>query len=144
MAVHGDDLRFVREFDGGSILPEQFGHAEFIRLAWVLLDRAAIDVALPSLRNRLRAFAARHALAEGYHETRTGFFVREIARRRRSGPRCDDFAQFAAAHPDLLDASYIDAHYPAELLASERAREEWVPPAHRAVGRPAYRSEPHA
>lgn len=135
--MHGDDLRFVSDFDGGRVPPERFGHHEFLRLAWVLLERAAIDVATPALRHRLRAYAARHALADGYHETRTIFYLREIARRRRDGPACDSFAAFARHHAELLEPSFVEGHYPPGVLDGGQARDEWVPPPRRAVGAPA-------
>jgi len=78
----------------------------------------------------LRRFAEHHGAVERYHETITLFYLYEIQRRIPQQSRATSWHDFAAANPDLTSThpEFLGRHYPAAVLASDFARNHFVPP----------------
>jgi len=128
-----DDEEFLRRFENCSL--EDFRHRDHVRLAWVCLREHGCDGALDRVRSGIQRFATHHGAARKYHETMTAAWLALVAAAMEAAPTGDDFEQLLAAHPRLLDATALGEHYSAELLASDRAREAWVEPDLRPIGR---------
>jgi hypothetical protein len=129
MAADCPDLeRFVR----GEVDPAQFPHREHVRMAFEMLRRHDFAEAVLHYSRALRALTLRAGKPAAFHQTVTIAFLSLIAERMEDG--AGDFAEFARAHPDLLDKSALARWYRPERLASEAARRTFLlpePPAQR-------------
>jgi O-phosphoseryl-tRNA(Cys) synthetase len=103
------DEAFIRAFESGQIPPEDFHHADHVRLALAyLMDSASVADAAERMASSLRAFARAAGHEDKYHHTLTVAWVRLVAR--------------------LLDKSLPLAYYSNDRLFSREARERWVEP----------------
>lgn len=115
--------RFLR----GEIDPAAFPHREHVRMAFEMLRRHDFAEAVLHYSRSLRTLAARAGKPGAFHQTMTIAFLSLIAERMESRG-ADDFAAFAAAHPDLLEKSVLSRWYGAERLASPAARRTFLLP----------------
>lgn len=120
-----DDDEFLAAFEAAS-LPE-LHHRDHIRATWVALRRSGPAIGALRVAAGLRRFAAARGAATRYHETLTTFWIAAVARAMQGGDAAS-FAEFAAAHPALLDSRHALAFFRRETLASEVARVKWVAP----------------
>ena len=119
------DEEFIQAFE--ACVLSEFHHRDHIRAAWVYLRRYKDGEAASRMAEGIRRFARHHGAETKYHETVTRAWMRLVRRAFLDSPQEASFPAFIAAHPDLLDAHALEAFYSAELLASERARETWMP-----------------
>lgn len=115
---------------GDCSLP-QLSHENHVRTAWCLLRESGLIGALARYPELLRTFATSKGAPQIYHETITFAFVCLIHERMAAAPG-RPWRDFAAAHPELFEKDFLGRYYPADLLASERARRTfvWPPPPH--------------
>jgi hypothetical protein len=125
--VSAEDAAFVAAFEGGTLPPERFRHAEHVRLAWLMLREHDLPRALARFSAGLRRYAAALGKAERYHETITVAYLLLVHERRR---RHERFAGFRRRNPDLFSRSpcILERYYRPQTLASERARAGFVLP----------------
>jgi hypothetical protein len=129
----------VAAFETGSIAAAEFTHAAHIAVALSYLAESPPDQALSKMRESIRAFAAYHNVGNLYHETLTTFWMRLLDHVGRT---------YSVAEPDengrradlplwrrinLIVARWgnslpVQAHYSRKLIASDRARKNYVPP----------------
>lgn len=122
-----EDYAFARAFEVGDVTPQTFDHASHVRLAYIYLCDASMDVALDRFRGSLRTWLAHHAVDPSkYHETITRAWLMAVAHFMSEPHACDSSADFVARHPRLLDRALLLAHYSEELLFSPLARREFV------------------
>jgi len=132
-------------FEAGRVPDGDFTHADHVRVAWELLRRYPLGLALDQVTLGIRALAEQRGLPDLYHATITTFYVLAIADRMAMHRMADDgetgaaeistgemevFETFAARHPELLGPSraFLGAHYSPETLDSERAKRDFVLP----------------
>jgi len=125
-----DDLEFLRRFEAGEVLPDEFDHAAHVRLAYVYLCGHPIEAAAEKMKASLLAFLARLGMGEAkYHETITRAWVMAVRHFMSESPdSCPSAADFMRAHPQLLDSRIMLTHYSAELLFSPDARRAFIAP----------------
>lgn len=123
------DRELMRRFEAAGLGPDEFHHAEHVRLVWLYLRRYGRLETLARVSEGLRRLAAAHGKPERYHETLTWGWVLVIAERLRESPELG-WDAFRRAHPDLVDRSSpaLAAYYSPELLATPEARREFVLP----------------
>lgn len=103
------EAAFIAAFESGRIVPQDFHHADHLRLALAyLVDSASVPEATARMAAALRTFARDAGKAEKYHHTLTVVWVRLVAR--------------------LLDKQLPLAYYSHDRLFSAEARERWVEP----------------
>jgi hypothetical protein len=125
----------VDAFEKLTISPSEFTHTAHIAVALTYLETLPPDQALERMRDKIRAFAAHHGAGQLYHETLTTFWMRlldHVASTYRGGPAAE------ATLPlwrriNLIVARWgnrrpVEQHYSPELIASQAARETWIPP----------------
>ena len=105
----GSEAAFIRAFEGGRIAPQDFHHADHLRLALAYLaDSTSVPEATARMAAALRTFARAAGKEEKYHYTLTVVWVRLVAR--------------------LLDQRLPLAYYSHDRLFGAEARERWVEP----------------
>lgn len=120
-----DDRQFQNEVASGKFPPAQFNHRAHLRLAYLLLNEAPFLEACVAMRDTLKTFAVRAGKPGLYHETVTVAFMSIVAERIAAGNN-SGFDEFLDANPDLLDRGLLHLYYPPEVLASQRARDQFV------------------
>jgi len=132
----------VDAFETATIPASEFTHAAHIAVALSYLQSRTPAQALEHMRERIRAFAAHHGVGNLYHETLTIFWIRlldHVARTydvdpsRRRSPRRPKADLPLWRRTNLIVARWgssrpVEAHYSADVIASNAARKKWVPP----------------
>lgn len=120
------DQEFLEAFESCRLAPEHFHHRDHLRLAWIYLQHDA-STATVRIGESIRRYAAYHGKSGKYHETTTIAWLRLLADgARRSGAASVE--ELLRTSPELLDQNTLHQYYSPELLASETARTEFVPP----------------
>ncbi len=115
----------IAEFDAGRLQPEQFTHAEHIRMGWLYLVNYGQDEGAERFRDALKRFTKSIGAESKYHETITCFFLHEISARIDGG----DWIDFKAANADLFDGkTLLNRHYSPAAINSSLARRQYVAP----------------
>ena len=117
----------VDAFLDGRIDTAVFRHADHVEVAFGLLGRGGYLEAATRLSSALKAITARAGMPGAYNETITLAFLSLIAERRGVAPN-DDYAQFAAANPDLFDKGVLGRWYAPDRLGSDLARRTFLLP----------------
>jgi hypothetical protein len=118
----------LRAFDEGRIEPAAFPHREHVRFAFEILLRCPFGEAAVRFRRGLAHIAQKAGKPQLYHETITIAFLAVIAERHAAIPE-DNWVDFIARNPDLLDKNILLRWYPKEQLESELARRTFCLPA---------------
>ena len=122
-SAHLSDEEFLKAFHAGTLPNSQFRHADHLRLAWLHLHRSGLPEALELVRKGVQRFAEHHGARQLYHETTTTAWVRLIATHHEA-----TFEEFLRENAGSLTAALLHRFWTPELLASETARLQWVPP----------------
>jgi len=124
------DAELVRQFEGATLPLDAFHHAEHVRMAFLYLRDYAATEAIARFASALTKFAAKHGKEGLYHETITWAYLLIVRERMARRERCEAWAEFAAANPDLLryEDGVLKKYYRDETLASEVARGTFVFP----------------
>jgi hypothetical protein len=117
------DDEFLTAFHSCLLPKEDFRNLDHFRLAWLHLHRESLEEAENHVRAGIQAFAAHHGATRKYHETITIAWLRLIATHREA-----TFEDFIRQNEARLNLETLHRFWTPELLASERARCEWVPP----------------
>ena len=111
----------------GPFNSEPFDHRQHVKFAWAVLVDMPVSEAGDFVGLEIREFASIHAPGK-YHETLTRFWVRLVAHTRDAGVVGDDFDGHLARFTILMNNNAQKHHYSPTVLASERARREFVEP----------------
>jgi hypothetical protein len=119
----------VEAFENTSIPASEFTHVAHIAVGLSYLDRLPPDRALRRMRVKIRDFAAHHGVNNLYHETLTTFWMRLLDHVAATY----DVDLPLWQRINLIVARWenrrpVDAHYTRELISSQAARENWIPP----------------
>jgi hypothetical protein len=120
------DDELVAGFEGASLA--EFHHAEHVRVSIVYLMRHGRDEALRRVTSGIQRMAAAGGQPEKFHVTLTRAWLDLIDAARARVPDASDPAILLRACPELLDRTALYRCYSREVLESDRARTEWVPP----------------
>lgn len=128
MSALPDDA-FVGAFEGCTLPPEQFHHADHVRLGWLMLRRETLPRALARFCDGLKRYATSLGKAGLYHETITVAYLLLIHERQQR-EEAASFEEFAAKNSDLLQwrPSVLGRYYREETLASDLARRAFLLP----------------
>ena len=97
-----DEQELANAFEAGRVPDGEFTHTDHVRVAWQLLRRYPLGLALDQVIRGIQALARQRGLPDLYHATITTFYVLAIADRMGRGDNAGDFETFAARHPELL------------------------------------------
>ena len=125
--VQQDDSLFADAVSSGDFPLAQFNHRAHLRFAFVLLRRAPFLEACIAMRETLQGFARRAGKPGLYHKTITIALMSLFAERIASSScQVDSFEPFIAANPDLCERTLLHRYYPPEVLATQRARSQFI------------------
>jgi hypothetical protein len=124
-----DEIEFVvHKFERCEYTPAEFTHARHLTVAAWYLSRVPASDALKVMREKLVQFSRHHGKM-GYHETITRFWLDLVANYLRDA----DLDKPLTFRINELVGLYADKnilfqHYTRELVMSDEARAQWVPP----------------
>jgi hypothetical protein len=102
------DVDLARALERCEIPNEGFHHADHLRVALVYLNEApTVNAALDRMAATLRAFAASAGVPEKYSQSKTAFWMYQLAAARALMPGAD-CESLMRAFPHLLDKSNAD------------------------------------
>ena len=125
-----DEGALTDAFVAGRVPDGEFTHPDHVRVAWELLRRYPLGVALEEVTRGIRELARQRGADGLYHATITTFYLLAIADRMAGDDGASGYEAFAAANPDLLGPSraFLCRYYSPETLDGERARSAFVLP----------------
>jgi hypothetical protein len=119
------DAEFIHAFEQGNLSPAQFGHGAHVRVAYCYLQAMPFLEACIAMRDGLKNFATRIGKPMLYHETKTVAFMSLVAQGMRQGT-VTSWADLLAQCPDLSNAQLLQRYYPAQVLDSDLARQQFL------------------
>ena len=117
------DDEFLTAFHSCQLPKAQFHNLDHFRLAWLHLHRESLPEAETHIREGIQAFACHLGATAKYHETITIAWLRLLATHREP-----TFEEFILQNEAKLNLDTLHHFWSPKLLASEKARREWVPP----------------
>ena len=128
-ATDSEVAALVRAFESATIPASEFTHAAHIAVALSYLDTFPPEQALDRMRQNIGSFAARHGVTNLYHETLTTFWMRLLEHvASTSEPDLPLWRRINLIVEDWTKRHPVEAHYSTEVIKSQAARENWVPP----------------
>jgi len=127
-----DDETLLQRFEQCQIAPDDWGHREHIKVAYLYLRSMPLDAAIDRMRLGLKAlqaaFQVPDAIDRGYHETMTQVWMRLVDFTiKQFGPApCADM--FYQSHPQLWQSKVLRFFYSADQLLSAEAKAAFLPP----------------
>lgn len=124
------DADLLVRFAAGELDPAAFRHADHLRVAWLLLRRDPVAVALEKLTCGLRGLATKAGKPGVYHETITWAYAFLLHERLAAAPPGEGWTAFAGRCPELFawPSPLLERLYRPETLASDTARRAFVMP----------------
>lgn len=121
------DQEFVDAFLACRLPAAQFQHRGHLRIAWLLLQRHPLELAIEEICNGIARLAAHLGAPGKYHRTLSEALVRLMA---HDGAATLSWDEFLSANPELLTdvRGTVGRYYSSELLDSARARISFVEP----------------
>ena len=128
-ASDSEVAELVSAFENASIPASEFTHAAHIAVALSYLNSFPPEQALGRMREKIRAFAAHHGVDNLYHETLTTFWMR-LLEHGASTSEADLplWRRINLIVEDWTKRRPVEAHYSSEVIKSQAARENWIPP----------------
>jgi hypothetical protein len=127
-----DDATFLERFELCQFAPDDWGHRDHIKVAYLYLRRMPPEAAVSRMREGLKAlqaaFQVPDALDRGYHETMTQVWMRlvEFALRQFGATASAD--EFYESHPELWQSKVLRFFYSADRLLSAQAKAAFIEP----------------
>jgi len=122
------DNTLVELLESCELRNDLFHHADHVRLAWICVRQFGEQAGAERVLGGIRRFAIHNGSPQKFHYTRTRAWVRLIAVAHHKSPNYSAFMEFAAAHPELLDANALAPYYSKSVLESPAALMGWVEP----------------
>ena len=124
-----DEIRtLVSAFQACSFHPSEFRHYQHLTVALWYVWHLPLDEATAKMTTGIRRLAETYGKM-GYHETITLFWLRIVANFVAEHRGKDSLAATANALIERCnDKDLIQQFYSAELLATDKAKVEWVEP----------------
>lgn len=117
----------VESFEACSFHPSEFRHYQHLTVALWYVCNLPFEAATDKVTRGIRRLAETYGKT-GYHETITLFWLRVVAcfAAERENLTLPELANALIEH--CVDKNLISRHYSAEMLASAKAKAEWVEP----------------
>ena len=127
--MSNDDRVFKTQFETCVLSPSEFNHRAHLRLAYVYLVENEDDMAFQLMRDSLLRFLNHNGVdISKFHETMTRAWILAVKHFMENDSGADSADTFIDNNPIMLDKNIMMTHYSAELLFSDKAREQFVTP----------------
>jgi hypothetical protein len=128
------DDEFVAAFMACRLAPEDFDHRAHLRIAWLLLRRHSLELAIEEICTGIARIALHFGAAEKFNRTLSEALVRLIARGEARAPNAT-FEEFLAANVALVQnvRGVLAEYYSPALLHSADAKQRFAVPDLRAL-----------
>ena len=122
-----DEIRsLVESFEACSIHPAEFRHYQHLAVALWYVWFLPYDEAVTKMTGGIRHLAEAYGKM-GYHETITLFWLRIVS--KFTSDRTDSLSATANHLIEKYNnKDYLNEYYSTDLLASDKAKAEWVEP----------------
>jgi hypothetical protein len=117
----------VTAFEACSFHPSEFRHYQHLTVALSYVWHLSHDEAIAKMTEGIRRLAETYGKM-GYHETITLFWLHIVANFVAEQPKTSLTAMANALIDECNDKDLIGQFYSAELLATDKAKAEWVEP----------------
>ena len=118
----------VRTFEDGTLDPDTFSHADHLRVALFYVATLPFEQARDQFRSTLLNFVKIHNISV-YSETVTQFWMKKVFTFwHQNHETLTSSVLEAELVRQLAHSKAIQRHFSPELLATERAKTEWVEP----------------
>ena len=118
----------VRAFETCEIHPAEFKHYQHLAVALWYLKHHPYETASEKMRSGIQRLAAAYGKS-GYHETITVFWLKVVhGFLLKANPRATIFELASEVASEYGRKNLIAEYYSEELLASVKAKNEWVEP----------------
>lgn len=107
---------------------DRFGHRQHLNLTWLAVRRYQPAAAVALVSEGIRQTARYAGVPQKYNETVSRAWVEAVAYHVSQRPDLNDFDDFVAAFPGLLDKRLLATHYRSSTLADPAARRAFVAP----------------
>jgi hypothetical protein len=120
----------VSGFENCTTGKDAFRHTDHLTIAVSYLKADSPERAIARIRESLFRFIDHHGISrQKYHETLTVFWVEFTAAKLRKRPELASLVeQCNYIRSELADKDLVKQFYSTEVLASDKAREEFVEP----------------
>lgn len=123
------DREFKTQFETCVLSPAEFNHRAHLRLAYVYLVENDDGLACQLMRDSLLRFLNHNGIdLSKFHETMTQAWILAVRHFMENDSEADSANTFIDNNPKMLDKNIMMTHYSAELLFSDKAREQFVIP----------------
>ncbi len=131
MKTHFDfnDSVFEKQFKEGILDPSLFTHQAHLRLAWIYINKYAIDLACLEVSTQILAYVTKLGAVDKFNKTLTIAAVKTVNHFARKS-KSNNFRDFITEFPRLSHnfKELIDAHYGFDIFNSEKAKTQYLPP----------------
>ena len=118
----------VRAFETCEIHPAEFKHYQHLAVALWYLKHHPYEAASEKMRGGIQRLAAAYGKS-GYHETITVFWLKVVhSFLMQANPRASIFELANELASEYGHKNVIAEYYSEEILASVKAKDEWVEP----------------
>ena len=125
------DEEFLAAFEACTI--EEFHHRDYIKVAYLYLQRHPLEEAVARVRVGLQALAVAWSapvddLEKGYHETMTQAWVRLVHLTLMDHGATESADAFCDQQPQLMQKARLELFYSRERLMTWEAKQAFVEP----------------
>jgi hypothetical protein len=126
-----NDTELLTAFEASTLLPDQWHHADHIRIAWLYLqqypEEQAMDQLRAGLKRLIQAFGVIDAPDRGYHETVTRAWLKIVAAHIHHYGSESNSTAFLQAHPHL-QRTLLRAFYSPDQIRMPEAKHRFIEP----------------
>ncbi|KAI9028224.1 flavin reductase like domain-containing protein [Phycomyces nitens] len=120
---------FMKAFEDSTLDTSQWTHRAHVRMAWNHLRELGLRDGAPVIKHTIRVHSEKNADKLKYHDTISSFYIHLVNLAiQQDDSDNDDFFGFIERYPALVDRTIIQQYYSSSLLASDKARQQFVPP----------------
>lgn len=123
------DEEFLDQFKSCALSPELFSHEAHLRLAWLLIDKHGLELAIDQVCSQIENYVDHLGARDKYHKTLTVAAV-QIVNHFYVQSESTNFIDFILENPRLKTSfkELIDSHYSSEVYHLEQARAKYFEP----------------
>lgn len=128
--ISPEDMEFKEQVEACTFPIQSFDHRAHLRLAYIYLVESDADESTQKMRNALLGLLKKAGIdpSSKFHETLTKSWVLVVQYFMGKTDVSGSSDSFINSHPQLLDSKIMLTHYSADVLFSDKARNEFVKP----------------